>query len=52
MTLRLHVHVKFFFYLKLYGDLNNERTEIDSKLAFGFLKMGTVCIPIFTSINL
>ena len=24
----------------IYGDLDNERTEIDSELAFGFLKMG------------
>ena len=28
----------------IYGDYINERTEIDSELAFGFLKMGTVPI--------
>ena len=28
----------------IYGDLNNERTEIDSELAFGFLKMGVTPI--------
>ena len=28
----------------IYGDLGNERTEIDSELAFGFLKMGVTPI--------
>jgi hypothetical protein len=30
--------------IQIYGDLVNKRTEIDSELAFGFLKMGTVPI--------
>ena len=30
----------------IHGDLDNERTEIDSELAFGFLKMGTILVPI------
>jgi len=29
---------------QIYGDLINERTEIDSELAFGFLKMGVTPI--------
>ena len=32
----------------IYGDLDNERTEIDSELAFGFLKMGSSLYRLFT----
>ena len=28
----------------IYGDLDNERTEIDTELVFGFLKMGVTSV--------
>jgi hypothetical protein len=33
--------------IQIYGDLSNGRTEIDSDLAFGFIKMGVT--PIYRS---
>ena len=36
--------LKIFPGIQIYGDLINERTEIDSELAFGFLKMDVTLI--------
>ena len=44
-------HIIFDQEFSIYGDLNNERTEIDSELAFGFLKMGVTLIYYFVEEN-
>ena len=43
-TILSDLPTQIFPKIQIYGDLDNERTEIDSELAFGFLKMGTVPI--------